>query len=38
MRQLTATIEQLSNYEQLLWRNVNPKIVWDNVVLTCAAR
>ena len=36
MRQLAGTIEQLSNYEQLLWRNVNPKIVWDNVVLTCA--
>ena len=36
MRQLVNAIEQLSNYEQLLWRNVNPKIVWDNVVLTCA--
>ncbi|MDP6635813.1 MAG: DNA polymerase III subunit delta' C-terminal domain-containing protein [Phycisphaerae bacterium] len=37
MRQLTGAIEQLSNYEQLLWRNVSPKIVWDNVVLACAA-
>jgi len=36
-RQLVGAIEQLSNYEQLLWRNVNPKIVWDNVVLTCAS-
>jgi len=34
--QLAAVIEQLSRYEQLLWRNVNPKIVWDNVALTCA--
>jgi len=37
VRKLAGAIEQLSNYEQLLWRNVNPKIVWDNVVLTCAA-
>jgi DNA polymerase-3 subunit delta' len=37
MRKLVDAIEQLSNYEQLLWRNVNPKIVWDNVVLTCAS-
>ena len=36
-RQLVGTIEQLSSYEQLLWRNVNPKIVWDNVVLACAS-
>ncbi|MDP6546605.1 MAG: DNA polymerase III subunit delta' C-terminal domain-containing protein [Phycisphaerae bacterium] len=36
-RQLVGVIEQLSNYEQLLWRNVNPKIVWDNVVLACAS-
>ncbi|MCP4374850.1 MAG: hypothetical protein GY794_01515 [bacterium] len=33
--QLAGVIEKLSNYEQLLWRNVNPKIVWDNVVLAC---
>ena len=33
---LAAVIEQLSRYEQLLWRNVSPKIVWDNVALTCA--
>jgi len=36
-RQLVGAIEQLSRYEQLLWRNVNPKIVWDNVVLACAS-
>jgi len=36
-RQLVGAIEQLSNYEQLLWQNVNPKIVWDNVVLACAS-
>jgi len=35
MRKLADVIEQLSEYEQLLWRNVNPKIVWDNVVLAC---
>jgi len=34
-RQLAGVIEKLSEYEQLLWRNVNSKIVWDNVVLTC---
>ena len=35
--QLAEIIEQLSEYERLLWRNVNPKIVWDNVVITCAS-
>lgn len=35
-RQLAEIIEQLSEFEQLLWRNVNPKIVWDNVVITCS--
>ena len=29
-------VTQLVRYEQLLWSNVNPKIVWDNVVITCA--
>ena len=33
---LGEIIEQLSEYERLLWRNVNAKYVWDNVVLTCA--
>ena len=36
-RQLAGVIEQLSNYEQLLWRNVSSRIVWDNVVLACGA-
>jgi len=35
--QLAEIIEQLSRYERLLWRNVNPKTVWDNVVVTCAS-
>lgn len=34
--QLARIIEQLSQYEQILWRNVSAKIVWDNVVITCA--
>ncbi len=34
--QLAEIIEQLSEYETLLWRNVNAKIVWDNVAITCA--
>lgn len=35
--QLAGIIEQLSEFEQLLWRNVNPKTVWDNVAITCAS-
>lgn len=35
--ELAEIIEQLARFEQLLWRNVNPKIVWDNVAVTCAA-
>ncbi|MCK5114282.1 MAG: hypothetical protein KAR11_05920 [Phycisphaerae bacterium] len=35
--ELGEIIEQLSQFERLLWRNVNPKIVWDNVVITCAS-
>ena len=35
--QLAEIIEQLCRYEQLLWRNVNPKIVWDNLAITCAS-
>ncbi|MCD4824163.1 MAG: DNA polymerase III subunit [Phycisphaerae bacterium] len=35
--QLAEILEQLSRYEQLLWRNVNAKTVWDNVVITCAS-
>ncbi len=33
---IAEIITQLARYEQLLWRNVNPKAVWDNVVITCA--
>ena len=29
-------MEALHSCEHLLWRNVNQKIVWDNVVITCA--
>ncbi len=35
--ELARVIEQLSSYEKLLWRNVNPKVVWDNVVITCCS-
>lgn len=35
--QLAEIIEQLSQFERLLWRNVSSKIVWDNVVITCAS-
>jgi len=34
---LAGIIESLSRYEQLLWRNVSPRLVWDNVALTCAS-
>lgn len=35
--QLAEIIEALSRCEQLLWRNVNPRIVWDNVAITCSS-
>jgi DNA polymerase-3 subunit delta' len=35
--QLAEIIEHLSEYESLLWRNVNPKTVWDNAVISCAS-
>jgi len=35
--QLATIIEQLSDFERMLWRNVSPKLVWDNVVITCAS-
>lgn len=34
--QLASIIEQLSDFEELLWRNVNPKVVWENVAITCS--
>ncbi len=33
--QLAEILQQLGRYESLLWRNVNPKTVWDNVAITC---
>jgi DNA polymerase-3 subunit delta' len=35
--QLAEMIEQLATYEQLLWRNVNLKLLCDNVAVTCAS-
>jgi DNA polymerase III subunit delta' len=35
--QLADVLEQLAEYETLLWRNVNPKTIWDNVAITLAA-
>ena len=35
--QLATIIEQLSDFERMLWRNVSPKLVWDNVVVSCAS-
>ncbi len=33
--QLAEILQQLGRYESLLWRNVNPKTIWDNVAITC---
>jgi len=35
--QLAEVIEQLGEFERILWQNVNPRVVWDNVVITCAS-
>ena len=35
--ELATIIEQLSDFERMLWRNVSPKLVWDNVVVSCAS-
>ncbi|HUS91198.1 MAG TPA: DNA polymerase III subunit delta' C-terminal domain-containing protein [Phycisphaerae bacterium] len=35
--QLAEVLDQLAEFERLLWRNVNPKTVWDNVAVTCAS-
>ena len=35
--QIASILEQLSELEELLWRNVNAKVIWDNVVITCAS-
>ncbi len=34
---LAEIVHQLARYEQLLWRNVSPKIIWSNVAVTCAS-
>ncbi len=33
---LAEVIQQLSEHERPLWRNVNLKVIWDNVAITCA--
>lgn len=33
---LAEILSQLARYEQLLWSNVNPKLLWQNVAITCA--
>lgn len=33
---LADILQQLARYEELLWRNVNAKLLWDNVAITCA--
>ena len=35
--QIAEIISSLSTSERLLWRNINPKIVWDNVAITCSS-
>jgi DNA polymerase-3 subunit delta' len=35
--ELARVIEQLDACEQLLWRNVNPRLIWDNVAVTVAS-
>jgi len=34
---LGRILQQLCTYESLLWRNVNPRAVWENVAITCTA-
>lgn len=34
---LAEILSQLARYEQLLWRNVNPKLLWANVAVTCTS-
>ena len=35
--ELADILRQLSRCEQLIWRNVNAKLLWDNVAITCAS-
>ena len=37
LEQLAEVIEGLSRLEQVLWRNVNAKILWDNVAISCSS-
>ncbi|MDY7010283.1 MAG: DNA polymerase III subunit delta' C-terminal domain-containing protein [Planctomycetota bacterium] len=34
---LADILSQLARCEQLLWRNVNAKLLWDNVAVTCTS-
>lgn len=34
--QAAEVIDQLAGLERLLWRNLNSKTIWENVVITCA--
>ena len=33
---LAEILTQLGRFEQLLWRNLNAKLLWDNIAATCA--
>ena len=35
--QIAEILSQLARCEQLLWRNVNAKLLWDNVAVTCTS-
>ncbi len=35
--ELAEILAQLARCEQLLWRNVNAKLLWDNVAVTCTS-
>ena len=35
--QLAEIVQSIGRCEQLLWRNANSRIVWDNVVIACSA-
>ncbi|KPK85782.1 MAG: hypothetical protein AMJ81_02775 [Phycisphaerae bacterium SM23_33] len=35
--QLAEILSQLARYEQLLWSNVNAKLLWANLAITCAS-
>lgn len=35
--QLADILGQLARYERILWQNVNAKLLWDNVAITCTS-